>query len=166
MTDERVVAEVEAVKEYFKNTGMRWTRQRMLIVEEAFLTHKHFTVEDLCDMLRRRNPKESVHLATVYRTLQVLEQGGFIEGMELGRGGRLYEHTLGHEHHDHVICLDCGRIVEFTDLELEDRKRDAAKRLGFTMESHALQIFARCDQLARGSCVYYDADKAADASKA
>lgn len=162
MVDTRVREELGAVREHFKKSGMRWTRQRELIVEQAFLTHRHFSAEDLLAMLEKAGGV--AHLATVYRTLQVLEEGGFIEGMEMGRGGRLFEHVLGHEHHDHVICEDCGRICEFTDDAMERRKARAAKRLGFSMSSHSLRIYGSCDALARtGSCEHLKAAKEAGA---
>lgn len=160
--DPRVREELEAVREHFKLSGMRWTRQRERIVEQAFLTHRHFSAEDLLVMLGKAGAE--AHLATVYRTLQVLEEGGFIESMEVGRGGRLFEHVLGHEHHDHVICEECGRICEFTDDAMERRKAQAAKRLGFSMSSHSLRIFGRCDALARtGTCEHLKAANEAGA---
>ncbi len=136
--------EIDAIKAHFKKSGLRWTQQRQMIVEQAFMTHSHFSAEDLHRMLRSQMGEQKVHLATVYRTLQVLEEGGFIEGLEVGKGGRLFEHILGHEHHDHIICMDCGAILEFHDDPMEERKRKAAERMGFDMVSHSLQIYGRC----------------------
>ncbi len=157
MVEQRVHEELKTVKAYFKTAGMRWTGQREQIVEQAFLSHEHFRAEDLLEMLRQRVSDSQVHLATVYRTLQVLEEGGFIEGLDVGHGGRLFEHTLGHEHHDHVICTDCGRIAEFHDEAMEQLKARAAKRLGFEMQHHSLRIFGSCDTLrTAGHCEHQD----------
>lgn len=151
--DERIQEETETVKAYFKKEGLRWTGTRQEIVEAVFLTHEHFSAEELLGMIRARDPKTGVHLATIYRTLQVLEDGSFVEGLDVGKGGRLFEHTLGHDHHDHVICSDCGRISEFHDEAMEARKSEAARKLGFEMKHHSLRIFGACLELAKsGAC--------------
>ncbi len=147
MTDPRVKEEIEAVQEYFRRVGFRWTKQRQAIVETAFLNHHHFSAEQLFDLVRKHKSGGSVHLATVYRTLQVLEEGSFVEGMDMGKAGRLYEHVFGHDHHDHVICSDCGKIFEFCDDELEERKALAASKLGLKIEAHTLKIYGSCDEL-------------------
>jgi Fur family ferric uptake transcriptional regulator len=87
-----------------------------------------------------------VSRATVYRTLSMLEDAGFVEGLDTGDGGRKFEHVLGHEHHDHMVCTSCGKIIEFCDEELEERQRVAASRHGFSISSHSLQLFGVCQQ--------------------
>ncbi|MEC7232635.1 MAG: Fur family transcriptional regulator, partial [Planctomycetota bacterium] len=81
---------------------------------------------------------------TVYRTLEVLERGGFIEAIETRRGEVVYEHVLGHAHHDHVVCEVCGRIEEFQDDEIEALQRKNAYRLGFVMTGHLLRLSGIC----------------------
>jgi Fur family ferric uptake transcriptional regulator len=137
-----VKAELKAVATYFREHGCRWTDPRRVIVETAFATHRHFTADELLDMARRRDA--SVSRATVYRTLALLEGGGFVEGLEVGEGGRRFEHTLGHAHHDHMVCLKCGRILEFQDPEIERRQELAAAAHGFTIESHSLRLYGTC----------------------
>lgn len=155
--EERIRKETEAVKAHFKKEGLRWTRPREQIVEAAFLTHDHFSAEELLHMIRGRDPDTGVHLATVYRTLQVLEEGEFVEGLDVGKGGRLFEHTFGHDHHDHVICEDCGRICEFHDEAMEARKVRAARDLGFEMKRHSLRIYGSCQELTRtGTCAHQE----------
>lgn len=126
------------VEQHLRAQGFRWTNQRALIVRMAFATHDHFTAEELLEHCRRLDPK--VSRATVYRTLAVLEEAGFVEGLETGDGGRRFEHVLGHEHHDHMVCLGCAKIFEFRDDELERRQELAAKRIGFRIERHSLRI--------------------------
>ena len=163
---ERIRQETETVKAYFKQEGLRWTVPRQQIVEMAFLTHEHFSAEDLLRMIRKRDPDTGVHLATVYRTLQVLEDGSFVEGLDVGKGGRLFEHTLGHEHHDHVICEDCGKICEFHDADMEERKAQAAARLGFVMRRHSLRIYGSCQALRDvGTCEHRDQRRAGQAQQ-
>lgn len=130
------------VEAQLRKSGFRWTNQRSLIVRTALSTHEHFTAEQLLELCRQRDPK--VSRATVYRTLAVLEEQGFVEGLDTGDGGRRFEHVLGHEHHDHMVCVGCGAIIEFRDEELERRQDAAAKRAGFRIESHSLRIYGRC----------------------
>jgi len=134
--------ELQVVERHFRAQGCRWTSQRQLIVRTAFATHEHFTAEELLARCRRRAP--DVSRATVYRTLAVLETAGFVEGLDTGDGGRRFEHVLGHEHHDHMVCTGCGRILEFRDDALEARQQAAARRHGFLLQRHSLRLYGRC----------------------
>jgi len=134
--------EQQVVEAALRRRGFRWTNQRALIVRTALGSHEHFTAEELLALCRRVDPK--VSRATVYRTLAVLEEAGFVEGLDTGDGGRRFEHVLGHEHHDHMVCLGCGAIFEFRDDELERRQEVAAKRIGFKIERHSLRIHGHC----------------------
>ena len=91
-------SEASVVEDALRKSGFRWTNQRALIVQEALATHVHFTADELLDLCREKDPK--VSRATVYRTLTVLEDAGFVEGLDTGDGGRRFEHVLGHDHHD------------------------------------------------------------------
>lgn len=135
--------ELEVVEDYMREHGLRWTNQRRLIAQAAFATHDHFSAEDLLEMCRKRDKK--VSRATVYRTLGMLEDAGFVEGLDTGDGGRKFEHVLGHAHHDHMVCTHCGAIIEFLDEELERRQERAARKHGFVIESHSLQLFGACN---------------------
>ena len=139
--------EQRIVEQHLRKSGFRWTNQRALIVRAALETHDHFTAEELLDLCRREDPK--VSRATVYRTLSVLEEAGFVEGLDTGDGGRRFEHVLGHEHHDHMVCLDCGKILEFRDDELERRQELAAKRAGFVIRRHSLRLYGTCKECQR-----------------
>lgn len=136
--------EAGIVEKALRESGFRWTNQRALIVREALATHDHFTAEELLDLCRKKDPK--VSRATVYRTLTVLEDKGFVEGLETGDGGRRFEHVLGHEHHDHMVCTECEKILEFRDDELERRQELAAKRVGFRIQRHSLRLYGICKQ--------------------
>ncbi|MBL8725284.1 MAG: transcriptional repressor [Planctomycetes bacterium] len=134
--------ELHAVEAGLRQRGCRWTTQRALIVRTALGTHDHFTAEDL--LLRCRKADPQVSRATVYRTLQVLEQAGYVEGLETGDGGRRFEHTIGHSHHDHMVCEQCGAIEEFHDPELERRQELAAAKVGFRITRHSLRLYGLC----------------------
>jgi Fur family ferric uptake transcriptional regulator len=110
------------------------------------------TADQLYEMLRDGKDTASLRIsrATVYRTLSLLTEGGFVQALDLGReSGTLYEHTLGHEHHDHMVCLDCGRIYEFYDERLERAQEAAVKSEGFHATSHRLNVFGTCARCAQ-----------------
>ena len=134
--------ELAIVQRYLREHGHRWTAQRSLIAQVALQNHAHFTAEELLELCRARD--HSVSRATVYRTLAMLETAGFVEGLDTGAGGRKFEHVLGHRHHDHMLCTACGKILEFRDAALERRQELAARRVGFTIQSHSLKLFGLC----------------------
>jgi Fur family ferric uptake transcriptional regulator len=139
--------ELQRVEHRLRRGGFRWTSQRALIVRTALAAHDHFTAEELLG--RCRAVDRRVSRATVYRTLAVLEQAHVVAGLDAGDGGRRFERVLGHEHHDHMVCLGCGAIFEFRDAELEQRQTAAAARIGFRIERHSLRVYgfcARCDR--------------------
>lgn len=112
-----------------------------------FATHRHVSAEELYEMLRRSEAGRRLNIsrATVYRTLALLTEGGFVEALDIGRdSGTLYEHVLGHEHHDHMICLSCGKLIEFHDEELEHVQERAVGRHGFQASWHRLNIYGTC----------------------
>ncbi|MEQ1633703.1 MAG: Fur family transcriptional regulator [Planctomycetota bacterium] len=134
--------ELQTVAEHFRQQGCRWTPQRALIVRTAFAAHDHFTADELLARSQEQDPR--VSRATVYRTLAVLEAAGLVEGLDTGGGGRRFEHVLGHEHHDHMVCTACATIVEFHDPLIEARQEAAAKQHGFTIERHSLRLYGTC----------------------
>ena len=140
---------------FLRTRGLRLTRQRAEILRAMYATHRHVTADQLYELLHRSGAGKALNIsrATVYRTLSLLDEGGFVQGLDVGRDtGTLYEHTLGHQHHDHMICLECGRISEFSDARLERVQEEAVKRQGFTPRSHRLNVYgtcARCSKRAR-----------------
>ena len=96
---------------------------------------------------RKRNP--GVGLATVYRTIKLLEDAGLAESRQFGAGHTLYEVSADRDHHDHIICKECGFIVEFESPELESLQQRLARRHGFEIVSHRHEMFGLCDK-ARG----------------
>ncbi|MCA8956621.1 MAG: transcriptional repressor [Planctomycetes bacterium] len=134
--------ELSIVEREMRRRGYRWTAQRQLIARVALSDHSHYSADELMELCRSHDAR--VSRATVYRTLAMLEDAGFVEGLDTGDGGRKFEHTLGHDHHDHMVCTQCGSITEFRDPELEQRQEAAAARHGFEIQSHSLKLFGRC----------------------
>ena len=130
-------------EEYLRKNQLKLTPQRVRIFEKAFETHEHFSAEKLYKWLRQEDgPK--VSRATVYRTLDMLERGGFIESLDVGRGELVYEHVLGHKHHDHLVCTECGRIEEFQDERIERLQEENARKKGFVLKDHVLRLMGLC----------------------
>jgi len=137
----------ELFEAFLRKKDLRFTRQRQAILRVMYGTHKHVSADELYEMLQKdpRSKDLRISRATVYRTLSLMEEGGFVEALDLGRDqGVLYEHTLGHRHHDHMICLDCGRIIEFRHEGIEELQDRVVAEHGFEMSSHSLKILGTC----------------------
>jgi Fur family ferric uptake transcriptional regulator len=136
--------EVEAFFSHLKRKDFKATPQRMRIAEAVFDTHRHFTADELYKMVKKREPL--VGRVTVYRTLSHLVESGMVEELSMEKGVATYEHTSGHAHHDHLICLNCQKVEEVRSDDLEKAKRAEASAKGFTMVSHSLKIYGYCPE--------------------
>ena len=130
-------------EEYLRLHDLKMTSQRRRILQRAYETHEHFSAETLHSWLREQGGSK-VSRATVYRTLDLLEQGGFIQSLNTGSAELVYEHVLGHKHHDHMICLACGQIEEFHDERIEQLQEEAARKLGFEVQNHVHRLMGLC----------------------
>lgn len=137
----------DAFQTLLRKKGLKLTRQRIHLLDAVFATHRHFSAEDLHGDLERAGHRVSI--ATIYRSLALLTEGGLVQGLDVGNGRVLYEHTLGHAHHDHMVCLDCGLITEFRSPEIEALQEKAAKAHRFTTKSHSLKLFGFCAACAK-----------------
>jgi len=137
---------------FLTEKGLRRTRQRDVIVEAAFGTEEHFTAEDLHDMSRRLD--RTVSRATVYRTLGLLVECGLLREIDLGKDQTYYDpNFLDKPEHNHLICVDCGRVVEFENEHIALLEDCITRRLGFKPASKSIRIEASCEELGRtGSC--------------
>ena len=128
---------------FLHERSLKLTPQRVRIFERAFATHEHFSADRLYAWLKEEDGP-SVSRATVYRTLSLLVEGEFLESLDTGKGELLYEHVLGHRHHDHLVCVDCGRIEEFVVPEIERLQVAAASKKGFRLLHHSMRLFGTC----------------------
>ncbi|MBX7158441.1 MAG: transcriptional repressor [Verrucomicrobiae bacterium] len=137
---------------FFDAKEIRLTSQREAIIEAAFGTNRHFTAEELLDMARERDA--SVSRATVYRTLPLLVESGLIKEMDFGKAYKFYDPNYAtHPNHNHLICVDCDKIVEFEDPIIEKRENEISRSLGFLPENKSVQIRATCQELKNsGAC--------------
>lgn len=138
--------------EYLAGKKLRLTSQRRTIIDTAFSTTRHFTAEQLLAWSRDRD--QSISRATVYRTLPLLTASGLVREMDFGKDYKFYDpNYAAHPRHNHIICEDCSQILEFESEKLEQLEKDISHRLGFSVQSHRLQITAHCDELkTRGTC--------------
>ncbi len=130
----------------------RLTAQRQAIIATVFSTQRHFTAEQLLAWSRRRD--RSVSRATVYRTLPLLTESGLVREMDFGKDYKFYDPNYAeHPHHNHIICQDCEKIVEFDSDKIEQLESEISRRLGFAVRTHRLQITAACEEFRRlGTC--------------
>ena len=138
--------------DFLARKNLRLTGQRRAIIESVFSTEQHFTADQLLEWSRRRD--KSVSRATVYRTLPLLTESGLVRELDLGKEQQYYDPNYAeHPHHNHIICQDCGKIVEFESEKNERLENEISQRLGFSVETHRLQITARCEELRiQGAC--------------
>ena len=125
-----------------KNTGLKATLPRLKILE-IFQTgsQRHMTAEDVFRVLL--NERSDIGLATVYRVLTQFEQAGLLERHYFESGKAVFELNEG-GHHDHLVCMQCGKVEEFFDPEIERRQNKIAEERGFAIRDHALYLYADC----------------------
>ena len=129
-------------EEFLRGKDLRVTQQRREVLLLAWSTHEHFTAEQMYSWARQRGGQAS--RATVYRTLSLLVEGGFLAALERGQGQILYEHILGHQHHDHMICRGCERVLEFRSEEIERLQEEIAEQNNFQLVHHVLRLEGYC----------------------
>jgi len=135
-----------AWQDFLRRRGLKTTQQREAIVDAFLASTGHMALDEVLARVRRRNP--GVGLATVYRTVKLLEEAGLIDARHFGPGETLYE-VADVGHHDHLICDECGYIIEFESEEIERLQDEAAKRRGFNVLRHRHELFGLCER-ARG----------------
>jgi len=125
-----------------KNIGLKATVPRLKILE-IFQTseQRHLSAEDVYRILL--NEHMDIGLATVYRVLTQFEQAGLLSRNNFESGKAIFELNEG-KHHDHLVCLDCGRVEEFYDSEIEHRQQSVARERGFALQEHALSLYGNC----------------------
>jgi Fur family ferric uptake transcriptional regulator len=127
-----------------KNMGLKATAPRLRILELFERSSvRHLTAEDVYRLLLAEHL--DIGLATVYRVLTQFEQAGLLERHFFESGKAVFEINRGN-HHDHLVCIDCGRVEEFYDAEIERRQNAIAEERGFAIEDHALYLYARCSR--------------------
>lgn len=137
---------------FLAHKNLRVTAQRQAIVDTVFGTEEHFTAEQLLEWSREKD--KSVSRATVYRTLPLLTESGLVREMDFGKDYKFYDPNYAdHPNHNHIICNDCEKIVEFESDKIEKLESEISRRLGFTVKTQRVQITGTCEKLKRlGAC--------------
>ena len=133
---------LDRFKTALRKEGLKITSQRIAVLEEVLKAKGHRPSEDIYMAIKVR--KTNVSRATVYRTLDILVQSGFARKMTLGDGGAKYETKINSPHHDHLICTECGDIMEFMDEDIERIQDEIAKKFKFNLQKHIHQLFGVC----------------------
>jgi len=142
----------ERLDDFIRRKGLRRTAQRDTIVRAVFSTDEHFTADELFDRVRRTDSETS--RATVYRTLGLLVEANLLREIDLGENQTTYDpNFLDKPSHNHLLCIDCGRVVEFEDSHIELLNDCLTRRLGFKPVRQSIKIEANCEQLRlKGRC--------------
>jgi len=132
-------------KNILKADKLKFTSQREAIVSTLYQNPKHYTSEGLYILVKQRNPELNIGIATVYRTLALLEENGIVSSISLGIQGKKFE-IANKPHHDHLICESCGKIVEFENEEIENLQHKIAKESQFKLTDHLMQLYGICHE--------------------
>ncbi len=137
---------------FLEKKGLRRTIQRQAIIEAAFSTDRHFTADELLSMAKER--EKTVSRATVYRTIPLLCASGLLRELDLGKDYKFYDPNYSKSpDHNHIICDDCDKIVEFTSDEMHELEDKISHQFGFQLASQKVQLRGACEQLKQhGSC--------------
>jgi len=142
----------DRLNKFIKTKGLRSTPQRNAIVDLIFESDEHFTADELWDRIRKTNSKAS--RATVYRTLGLLVEAELLHEIDLGEDTKTYDPNF-HDSpaHNHLICVDCGKVTEFSDDHLALLNDCLTRRMGFRPKSQSIRIEANCEHLrTKGTC--------------
>ncbi|MBI3993807.1 MAG: transcriptional repressor [Candidatus Lambdaproteobacteria bacterium] len=130
--------------DFLERRNLKLTRQREAVINEVFSDQGHFEADEIVHTLRSSKPR--VSRATVYRTLELLQECQLVEKLDFGTSQSYYEHVQAGEHHDHLICTRCGNVIEFHDDGLEAQQAQICRNFGFQDTHHSLRIFGICSK--------------------
>jgi Fur family transcriptional regulator, ferric uptake regulator len=136
---------IEKLKTTIKQKGLKYTKQREIIFETLLNTDKHLTAEELYTKVMADYPEENIGIATVYRALAFLEESNLISSISLNKDGKKFESNTK-EHHDHLICTKCDKIIEFVDEDIEKKQETIAKKYNFTLTDHTMYLYGICKE--------------------
>jgi Fur family ferric uptake transcriptional regulator len=139
MTNER---EEKIFEDYIATKNLRHSQQRKEILDIFLRINKHLSIDELFRIAKKKNP--SLGYATVYRTIRLLCECGLCREVRFEDGTTKYEHLYGQEHHDHLICIKCGRFVEVIEPEIERLQEKLFKRYGFYPQRHKMELYGVC----------------------
>jgi len=138
-----ITSEVNILIDYLKTKDLKLTEQRKLILEAFLKIETHVTAEELYDLIKLNYPE--IGVATVYRTLKLLCECGLANELKFSDRVARYEHLFGHEHHDHLICIKCGKYTEVVDPEIETLQQKLAGKNKLQVLRHRMELYGFCE---------------------
>lgn len=133
-------------QQYLESKGLKLTKQRTGILEYLLRAKDHATPEQIYRDLNQKDA--SLGRATVFRTLHLLEEAGFVGKILFANGRHGYEHQFSRPHHDHMICVDCQEVIEFSNATIERLQEQISRQFGFAPLWHRHEIFGKCRKCA------------------
>ncbi len=134
---------LEEFKTLLKQNSLKFTNQRELILKTLYENPNHFTPENLYLLIKESYPDLNIGITTVYRTLNLLEENGIASSISFGISGKKFE-LSNKPHHDHLICEECGKIIEFHNEDIERLQEKIAKIHDFKLSDHLMQLYGIC----------------------
>lgn len=131
-------------RNYIQEKGLRNTQQREVILDEFLSAERHITVDELFNVIKEKNPE--IGYATVHRNLSLLCESGLADEIKIGNQKTRYEPTFERKHHDHLICMKCGRFIEVNDTKIEKLQDKLAEANDFRPVRHKLEIYGYCKE--------------------
>lgn len=135
---------IDELKKIVKQKGLKYTEQREIVLSVLLDAEDHLTAEEVYNEIKKEYTESNIGIATVYRALSFLEEVDLITSIAFGTDGKKYE-SNSKSHHDHLICTNCGKIIEFMDDEIEKRQDKIAKKNKFKITSHSMQLYGTCE---------------------
>jgi len=132
-------------KDILKHNNLKFTKQREAVLKTMYNNDEHFSPESLYMLIKENYPKLNVGIATVYRTLNLLEESDIVTSLSFGSSGKKFE-LANKPHHDHMICKMCDEIIEFEDEKIEKKQEEIASKYGFKLTSHLMQLYGICSK--------------------
>ena len=132
---------IDQFKDALKANNMKFTPQRLSILQEVVESKEHRECDEIYTSLKEQN--QNVSRATVYRTMDFLVDNDFARKIDIGDGKSRYETKINHPHHDHMICVDTGKIIEFVSPEIEQIQDEIAEQKGYKIIKHVHQLFVK-----------------------
>jgi len=136
---------INKLKAIIKDKGLKYTKQREIIFETILNCKKHLGAEDVYSILLKKHPEERIGIATIYRALAFLEEVNLISSISIGKDAKKYE-TTEKEHHDHLICIKCNKIIEFINANIEKEQDKTAKENNFKLLNHTMYLYGICEE--------------------
>lgn len=134
---------LERFKKILRQGGLKYTKQREILLKTLYHNDTHYTPESLYMEIKKSEPSLNLGIATVYRTLNLLEEAEMVTSISFGSAGKKYE-LANKPHHDHMICRNCSKIIEFENPIIERQQSLIAKEYNFKLTGHLMQLYGIC----------------------